>query len=204
MWHHLDIADIERALRKVTMLHKVITSSPFMIIVIFWDCYFHVMWQPAVLLIEIVYALEWVLKMLEKFTLWTNGGGQKKNSFPEKVFTCQSPAWPITQVNLNILMCHHFDFGCHLRKSMVPQMLRRHRSITPSNQPNLITCVTLMMIMRWWCWYPEPFPSWSPPPPPSPPFASPGDQIIILPKCNVVQIWSPKLSLSVSNYDHNS
>ena len=147
MWHHLDIADIERALRKVTMLHKVITSSPFMIIVIFWDCYFHVMWQPAVLLIEIVYALEWVLKMLEKFTLWTNGGGQKKNSFPEKVFTCQSPAWPITQVNLNILMCHHFDFGCHLRKSMVPQMLRRHRSITPSNQPNLITCVTLMMIM---------------------------------------------------------
>ena len=27
-------------------------------------------------------------------------GGQRKNSFPERVFTCQSPAWPITQVNL--------------------------------------------------------------------------------------------------------
>ena len=28
------MADIERALRKVTMLHKVITSSPFIIIVV--------------------------------------------------------------------------------------------------------------------------------------------------------------------------
>ena len=35
------------------------------------------------------------------------------------------PAWPTTQVSL--------------RKSMVPQMLRRHLSRTPSIQPNLIT-----------------------------------------------------------------
>ena len=33
-----------------------------------------------------------------------------------------------------------------LRKSIVPQILRRHRSITPSNHPNLITYIMVMMM----------------------------------------------------------
>ena len=43
---------------------------------------------------------------------------------------CQMPACPTTQVSL--------------RKSMVPQMLRRHLINTPSIHPNFITCEILL------------------------------------------------------------